>query len=60
MSGFRCYYVLEIGGEDASGLADRLLRACLEKGPGVKISGGVVVTLCPLLIIPPHECDAYF
>jgi len=54
---FGAYFGVEIGGEDASEFADRLMYACLAKGLSFKLGGGKVVTLCPPLTIGFDDFD---
>jgi (R)-1-hydroxy-2-aminoethylphosphonate ammonia-lyase len=55
--GLGCYFGVEIGGPDPTGLAERLMYRCLNRGLSFKIGGGTVVTLCPPLTIPFDQFD---
>jgi 4-aminobutyrate aminotransferase len=55
--GLGCYFGVEIGGDDAAELAERLMYRCLAGGLSFKIGGGNVITLCPPLTIPFEQFD---
>ena len=58
--GFGCYFGVEIGGADPTGLAERVMYRCLQLGLSFKIGGGCVITLCPPLTIPLDAFDEAF
>ncbi len=55
--GLGCYFAVEIGGADPTGLAERVMYRSLARGLSFKIGGGTVVTLCPPLTIPFDQFD---
>jgi 4-aminobutyrate aminotransferase len=55
--GLGCYFGVEIGGDDPTEVAERLMYRCLKDGLSFKIGGGDVVTLCPPLTIPFEQFD---
>jgi 4-aminobutyrate aminotransferase len=61
--GLGLYFGVEIDGEtpaEASGRAEAILYACLERGLSFKVGGGNVLTLCPPLTVAVEELDRAF